>query len=219
MHCDQLQQCIDELLDRREDLSTSAPLQEHLTACPACQRLAAAYDAMLLGVELSGHIEQESLASLRIADRKRISANPGKMFSAGRPYWLVAASIAATLVFIVVSGRLLTRGPQVTEPGNPSEVAVSTAGTVPQRDGLTVLTLERFCHSTGQGLAVLPQAVRRVASLPETEGIVGHIRPFTEPVGATWEVLLRAWPGTASPTAVVPESDTSLIYWRDAKYT
>ena len=66
-------------------------------------------------------------------------------------------------------------------------------------------------------LAAVMKTVRRVASYPGTDVIVGPIRPLASPVGAAWEVILRTWHGPQSGTEI-PEADTSFVHWRAKQY-
>ena len=84
---------------------------------------------------------------------------------------------------------------------------------MPGEDGLS---LAGFIRATSKVPVILV-----TAKAEETDRIVGHVRPFTDPVGATWQALLRAWPGATTPTSAVsdgPATDTSLIQWHAARY-
>jgi hypothetical protein len=219
MRCDQLQRHIDELLDRREDLRSDGPLQAHLAACPACLRLAHAYEAMILGVEVLGEVEPAPLLVRQGSVAASGWVEPNTLRRATFPHYLPAMIVAASLLLMaVISWRMLEKGPSSGVVATPKDQADSASFSSAFLDQLAVtLALKQVCHTTGQEIAVLPYTVRRVASLPETDRIVSHVRPFTDPFGATWQVLLRAWPGTTTPTSAVsdgPETDTSQIHWQ-----
>lgn len=204
MQCDQLQQHIDGLLDRREEWRSDGRLVAHLADCPSCRRLADAYETMLLAVELRGTLEPGELVGKPLDDRGNVPA-PGRRGAA------IALAVAASMLVIVLFGRFLRSTPHSDSANSRSGLADSAPTSPLLGESATAEVVGSACHSTGQQLADLPQTVRRVASLPGTDPIVGHIRPFTDPVGATWHILLRAWPGATTPTAAIPDTDTSLL--------
>ena len=213
MQCEQLQQRLDDLLDRREDVRSDAQIASHAAACVACERLVGAYESMLLGIDLLGGTELEDQFVSRTVDsmdRRRRRAALGRRI-------LAAAAIgAAVLVAVGISGWW-DRGPasgesQRSHADRRAERGIHSAAHVAADSSPQAVA--KVLHATGRNLATLPATVRRVAAHPKTNQIVGPMRPLAEPFGATWEVLLRACSGGPTPATVIPEADTGYIHWQ-----
>jgi hypothetical protein len=217
MRCDQLPARIDELLDRRLEVSSDAEIAAHVATCSCCARIVRGYDALILGVDLLAGAEPEDQFVERTVATIR---QRGRAASGLRG--LMAIAIAAVLLIAIgpsllsILGLRHNLGPRAVENGGQKDSALTRAG-LPLPTGLSTEALAKLMQETGRGLASLPQAVRRVAKHPETDRIVGHIRPLTESVGATWDALMRSLPG-ATPSDSIEETDTGYVRWDNARH-
>ena len=218
MQCDHLQQRLDELLDRRAELRADSDIAAHVADCPTCRRVVGSYEAMLLGLDILAGFEPEERCTARNAP----TAGRLRGAVASRPWHLAAL---ATAMVIAVAMAPWWFSWQSSSNGSAAGILPSEQESRPfsglasmTRDELYAQAMGRAMQVTGRNLAYFPEAVKRVAQHPETDRIVGHIRPLTEPVSTAWEVLLRTWPNSSRNGPEIPESDTSFVRWRAPQY-
>jgi hypothetical protein len=221
MQCDQLERRINHHLDRRNDPRCDAEISVHVANCQSCGRLIRGYEALLLGVDLvAGDLGAGAEPEERFVERTvQTVCRPSRAW--GRQLKLLAMGLAAALL-IALGPTLLSRIGSFDATDDPRQAPVRDVAvrdelpTQPENDLLPELLPEDVAkivlQVTGRELASLPQTVRRVATHPETDRLVGHIRPLTEPMSATWDALMRTLPDAPS-TPSNPETDTGYVQW------
>ncbi len=223
MRCDEFEDRLNTVLDKRQRRQWDAELSLHCDTCAQCGQLAAAYDALLDGFYELTTPEAPHDMGLRVIAQVRTPPSTGRRLA------LVAAVLATAAALLVVVGPAW-RGTPDTPQADPNPNVASTTkprieppfervpleGVPPFVPELLAMALSPdgdpyagLARETGQGLANVILYVPGVGGGKgiidvEADGTPGEpawavrmsegLKPITDSVTETFNLLLRSFP-------------------------
>lgn len=198
MQCEQVENRLNALLDRRRHWARDRELFAHCAACESCRSIAQAYAACDEHVEqvpsLPADFATRVLSELQLnylGEAERSSSIQSS--ECRRIHWQWIAVAAAIFVGVTIA----LRQPNIPEAVLPIQGEYAFAKTWPIQVEFERLLgedrqlSEMVWQSTGREFAKLPHQVRRAAELSDSSHLTGAIRP----VAAAWQSLRRVLPG------------------------
>ncbi|MCC7085233.1 MAG: zf-HC2 domain-containing protein [Pirellulales bacterium] len=182
MHCDEFENRLNDLLDRRITPDDDSRLRSHARHCPECAESMADYSA--LAAALKNLLPERPDESFPLAVMDQWSRERTISIRHRLMYWAVPSLTAAAALLIAMT---LWRG----KPTNPNSVSIPTSNVV---------------HSIGipSGYDRLAKETQQLASLITTRQLevmnelVEGIKPVTASFGAAYDALRRTMPGGGS---------------------
>jgi hypothetical protein len=213
MNCELFESRLNALLDDRRCVEQDDELSAHLAQCIRCRRLARAYAAMLDGAEILAAGSRTQLSNhghthAPLANRAECQMHNSVPAFHWRKLPVPAAfAAAATLLLVIWWEPIQKPAADVNQVDVPrhgiSDIAPARPATLTFDLPATMEDYEQVWVVTGRRLALLPTAVRRVATDPQTSAV----GPVVASLEATVDALLRAW----SPVRAETEGKTGRI--------
>jgi hypothetical protein len=222
MQCEEFEDRLNEVLDQRQRPEWDAPLRLHGDTCAACRDLAASYGLLLDGFYALATPEPPANLPVRVLDECRSRRWPARRaaFAAGALATAAAAWFVVVPLVQTDSPRQVSRAPFVVESPSSAKpplawnevdslpVVGPVLGSISDDDDSTDPYAE-LVKGTGQGLASVVLYMPTIGGSPAMIGgapnpVTGApawpermsdgLKPVTEVVGETLDLLLRVLP-------------------------
>lgn len=112
MRCEEFEQRLNQILDRRQPLRPSGALLEHADACPRCGQTLSGYQRLQKGVASLEPPQLDAEFTQRVVQRIAVSPRT----SLGHWRGLVAMAVAASLLIAVIAGLRHRQGASDSNP-------------------------------------------------------------------------------------------------------
>jgi|GEM_PF-3788283 len=217
MNCDEFEERIQQLLDRRRNLAADARLRRHARRCEDCRAIRRAYLQLFEGLSRSESPALDQGFSERVVHLVQPVTRPASMETWRSRRFLAAWSAVALVLLVALTGIPLLSGgdsevSEVAAPGSSEPEITESAGSGfrnlaenphvelhlpwPAQDPEWLLFWERFSDrmagETAEPLEVF------------TEGL----RPLATSLASVWSGFRDTWPWGRDPGAPVPPPDS-----------
>lgn len=194
LNCEQFERRLNDVLDERGDPRAEPALAEHLAACGNCRRLAAAYDAVTVGIA--------SVSVGSITPSGEIVVHNARQFGSPLVRMFGGLSLTAAAVVALVFTLSDRQRPVVQPAPKYQAVAVVAPITTAKHASLRAPIVGDFARQTRSACAGLVQGTAR--SVDEAVTLATALPPpddLLQPVLFPPDGLLKQWEHDLAPMA------------------
>jgi len=228
MKCDEFESRLNAVLDERRHGEFDVELSQHRAACPRCHDLASAYDVLLNGFytlktpELPADFAQRVLAEMQVrpAPTRRFALASAALATAAAVAiaaylpWRTSSESAAPQIAAAPKTAVAVPQAQVAAHARPFDAAPADInweelGDIPLVGPVLTSMSDKdqktdpyaaIARGTGQGLASVVLSMPGLGRPSNSWEISDELRPVTESMTETFNLLIRSFPLTpASP--------------------